>query len=538
MAAPSTKRQMRRSVRRTLPWIVVVISLIVGYAPMLPPSIVGDGAAADEFSAERATEHVSVIASEPHPLGSSTIVEVRNYISDQLVGLGIEVEDQSFMRLDSFVPNRTAEIVNLIGRIPGTETTGTIALIGHYDTVPETPGANDNTAAVATLLEVGRALSSGPPLRNDVILLFTDAEEPQVRYGSTTFVAEHPAFDEITLAVNLEATGGFGASLLAEVSGPDRWLVGELVDSGAGPAAFSFVTQTSRWVGDFGTDFDKFRNAGVPGFHFAYMHGSSIYHTDRDNLDALSGRSLQHHGNQSLAIAHHFGELDLGTPPPEGASVFFRVTGWQVQYPAAWTIPLLLVALAAVAAAAVRGHIARPARTGLGFVAGAAGLILATAAWMAITSARSTLGLVEGYAYYGGIVALTAMGIAAFNRRFRPDGVRGDGSLVALLTMALVTSLAAQGFSYLFVLPALAVAGALFLPEDKPWQAPVRFGLVAVVTIVVLTPAADIFLQFAHPRPGNPDSDLAPAVLIPVGLALLAIGVLRRFWPDARETAG
>jgi hypothetical protein len=515
--------------------VIVVIALVVGYLPMMPPSTVGDEAPADLFSADRAAAHVRVIAREPHPLGSPAIAEVRGYIGDQLSSLGIAFETQAFFRPDMFVPNRTAEIVNVIGRIQGTDSTGAIALIGHYDTVPQTPGANDNTAAVATLLEIGRALQTGSPLRNDVILLFTDAEEPFVRYGSTTFVEQHPAFSDIALAVNFEANGRFGASLLAEVSGAERWMVGELNTSGAGPAAFSFVTQTSRWVGDFGTDFDKFRNAGVPGFHFAYLHGSSIYHTDGDNIQALSEGSMQHHGNQGLAVARHFGSLDLSEDPPEGGAVFFRLFGRHVQYPAWLAIPLLLIALGVFAAAFVRGRIAPPHRPATGFAFGAAGLLLATMAWIVVTNVRSTLGLVEGYVYYAILVGLVALGIYAANRRFRPESTRGSGSVVALIMLALATSLVAQGFSYLFVWPALAIAVAALVPPGNDWQALLRFGLVAFVTIVLLTPAADVFLQFAHPRPGNPDSDLGPAVVLPIGIALLSIGLLRQFWPvDSR----
>jgi len=536
MAGQSTNNGNPSVSQRALPWVVVAIAVVVGYLPMMPPPAVGVDAAPDQFSADRAAAHVRVIAREPHPLGSPAIAEVRAYIGDQLSSLGIGFETQTFLRPDMFVPNRTAEIANIIGRIPGTDSTGAIALIGHYDTVPETPGANDNTAAVATLLEVGRALQAGPTLRNDVILLFTDAEEPYVRYGSTTFVEQHPGFSDIALAVNFEANGRYGASLLAEVSGPEQWLVGELNDSGAGPAAFSFVTQTSRWVGDFGTDFDKFRNAGVPGFHFAYLHGSSIYHTDGDDIEALSEGSLQHHGNQGLAVARHFGALDLSEPAPAGKAVFFRVLGQHMQYPAGLSIPLLLLALAGTAAALVRDRFELPPRLGVGFLFSAASLLLAAIAWIAITGFRSTLGLVEGYVYYAGIVAAAAFGIDLANRRFRPGASRGSGSLVALMVLTFATSLVATGFSYLFVGPALAIAVALFVPSHHDWQALLRFGIVAFVTIVALTPAADVFLQFAHPRPGNPDSDLGPAVVLPIGLALLIIGLLRQFWPVDPKT--
>ena len=50
-------------------------------------------------------------------------------------------------------------------------------LAGHFDSVPPGPGASDDGAAVAAILEIARMLRDQPPSRNDVILLFTDGEE-------------------------------------------------------------------------------------------------------------------------------------------------------------------------------------------------------------------------------------------------------------------------------------------------------------------------------------------------------------------------
>ena len=39
--------------------------------------------------------------------------------------------------------------------------------------------------------------------------------------------------------------------------------------------------------GDVGTDFDPFRNAGIPGVHVVYMRGSPIYHSPADNVASV-----------------------------------------------------------------------------------------------------------------------------------------------------------------------------------------------------------------------------------------------------------
>lgn len=91
--------------------------------------------------------------------------------------------------------------------------------MGHCDTVPASPGANDDAAAVAAVLETARALLAGHRLRNDVILLFTDGEEPAPRYGSAAFVAEHPWAADIEFVINLEAIGSGGPSSLVAAVG-------------------------------------------------------------------------------------------------------------------------------------------------------------------------------------------------------------------------------------------------------------------------------------------------------------------------------
>ena len=66
-----------------------------------------------------------------------------------------------------------------------------ILLACHHDSVGAGPGAADDGAAVATLLEVARALKEGPPLPRPVILLFTDGEEVGLM-GAQGFVDHDP----------------------------------------------------------------------------------------------------------------------------------------------------------------------------------------------------------------------------------------------------------------------------------------------------------------------------------------------------------
>ncbi len=70
-----------------------------------------------------------------------------------------------------------AELKNIWVEIPGSLKPERLLVIGaHFDTVGNSPGANDNGSGVAGLLEIARALSSKPP-QVTIILVALSAEE-------------------------------------------------------------------------------------------------------------------------------------------------------------------------------------------------------------------------------------------------------------------------------------------------------------------------------------------------------------------------
>ena len=94
-------------------------------------------------------------------------------------------------------------------RLPGAASAGAIALDAHHDGASTGPGASDCGACVATLLETLRALRAGPPLRNDVIVVFAGAEEN----------------GDVRLALNFEGYATGGPSVLFATSRQNGWLI-------------------------------------------------------------------------------------------------------------------------------------------------------------------------------------------------------------------------------------------------------------------------------------------------------------------------
>jgi hypothetical protein len=85
---------------------------------------------------------------------------------------GYTVEQQTYLA-------GGVEVANLIVEIPGTDRADEILVVGaHYDTVPSTPGADDNASAVAVLVEVARLMRRWRPQRSVRFVAFPCEEPP------------------------------------------------------------------------------------------------------------------------------------------------------------------------------------------------------------------------------------------------------------------------------------------------------------------------------------------------------------------------
>ncbi len=198
-----------------LTFLVITGAGLYGVLPAGLPDPVPASAPPTEFSSGRALEHVRAIAQESHPMGSPENAGVRDYLLEELTALGLEPEVQKATavnccsRSGAFVAG-TPE--NVLARLEGTAEGGKAFLLtAHYDSVSTAPGASDDGAGVAAMLETLSALRAGPPLRNDVIFLFTDGEEPGM-LGARAFVEGHPWAEDVGAVLNLEARGNTGAA--------------------------------------------------------------------------------------------------------------------------------------------------------------------------------------------------------------------------------------------------------------------------------------------------------------------------------------
>lgn len=288
--------------------LALVGALLLAAAASRTPAPLPADAPDGAFSAGRAMADIEQIARAPHPTGSPEHARVRAYLLDRMVELGLQIRTQTgpltergASRLSSWTDQPNApELVNLIGVLPGRDRTApAVLLMSHYDTVPGSPGAADDSAGVAVSLETVRALKSRGQPQRDLIVLITDAEELNLD-GARLFFAEDPLANRIGAVVNMEARGGGGRAMMFETgrnNGEMIRLFGRVAPNPTANSLASFVYEAMP----NGTDFTVPREADLPGLNLAFIGRPDQYHAPTSTPAALDRGAVQHMGAQVLA---------------------------------------------------------------------------------------------------------------------------------------------------------------------------------------------------------------------------------------------
>src|ERR1043165_765177 len=489
--------------------IVLLLALIAWLAVYLQnrvPNASPESASSSEFSAGRALQYLQTISASPHPLGSQAHSSVRDYIFRELSSLGLNPETQKATAVNKRrgPPFSAGAVENIMARIKGTESSRAFLLVSHYDSVPTSPGASDDGAGVVTLLETARALKAGAPLKNDVILLFTDGEEVGL-LGADAFVAEHQWAKDVGVFLNFEARGNSGPVLMFETSQANGDLIRQFGNAAPRPMASSFFYEIYKLLPN-DTDFTVLKRMNAQGMNFAFVNGINHYHTQLDNLQEINQGSLQHEGSYALALTRHFGNLDLNKPRA-GNAVYFNVLGATfIRYPGVLTIPLLLLTVLLFAFVLVRGF-RQKELTVSGILWGVLGLavsVIASAAivwllWRLVLLVRQSYRWVPwGEPYHSNTfrLAFVLLGLAVSLAIFIRLGKRVSaqnilvGSLLWWLLLSVGVSLALPGGSYLFTLPLLFSLLGLLLVSLPRFQGSrqILLGLSVIPAVVLWAP--------------------------------------------------
>jgi hypothetical protein len=534
---------------------LVVLAILLGLvawsvAALQPPDPAPVDAPASQFSAGRAFAHVEDIATGPHVPGSAATDGIVEGLVQKLTALGLDTRVQNAVGAVRTASGETrmARVRNVVGVLPGTQPTGRLFLTAHHDSVETGPGAADDAAGAAAVLEAVRALNAGPPLRNDVVVVLTDAEEA-CSCGAEAFAASHPLASAGGVVLNLEARGTGGPPILFETSPGNAGLAEAYATAAPHPVATSFAVEVYRALPNF-TDFSTLMADGqFTGLNTAFIDGAAGYHSPQDVPERLDQGTLQALGDNALATARELANRDLSALARPGAedATYFPVLGELVRYPGHLVHPLAAAALVTVGLLVLVAHRRGSSslrRTAAGTLLAAVPLVLgplvAQGLWALLVALRPGYGQLldpwrPGWFRLAAVALLAAVVLGWYGLLRRRVGALplAVGGLVWLAVLGAVLAVVAPGGSYLAACPALA--GALAgLPAALTSAPVVRVATALVggsVAVLVLAPTVALFF----PALGLSSAAAPSAVVVLLLLALLP--ALDLLFPDPEGPA-
>src|SRR5579864_366290 len=258
-----------------------------------------------KFDSGRAWEHLrQLVAIGPRPSGSPAIEQTRKYIKDRLAADGLVATEQTW---DEQTPADKVRMTNLIVTIPGARRER-IVVTGHYDTKRihefRFVGASDGASSAAFLLELARVLKARKnPFTYE--LVFLDGEEavckdwdecarpgaPDNTYGSRHYVtaARHDgSISTMKAMILIDMIGDRDLDIRRDANSTP-WLTDIIWAAAKHQELDSYFLDESTRIED---DHLPFLAAGIPSVDIIDLDYEP-WHTAKDNLDAVSARSLQ-----------------------------------------------------------------------------------------------------------------------------------------------------------------------------------------------------------------------------------------------------
>ena len=164
--------------------------------------------AEERLLAERLRTDVTLLAGaigERNTNHYPQLQQAASFITDRFRQTGYAVREESYQAAGK-------EVMNIEAEVKGVGQPDEIVVIGaHYDSLPDTPGANDNASGVAALLELARRFKHATPGRTVRFVAFVNEEPPFFQtdlMGSRVYAANaRKRGDKVVAMLALETIG-------------------------------------------------------------------------------------------------------------------------------------------------------------------------------------------------------------------------------------------------------------------------------------------------------------------------------------------
>lgn len=244
----------------------------------------------------------------PRVVGTDKEVEACDWLKEQLEGMGFS-EEAGTLERTSFEGFPEVWSENLIATCNPDSEGPIFCIMAHYDTVETTPGARDNTASVATLLELARYLGTErEDLDAQVRLLFLGSEENGY-HGATNYV------ENLTREENERHLAAYNMENTSAKPAPDTVLItgtlgGRREDGYLNGAYMEFVenaaSQSFSWAFEH-----YYQGQTVP--HIVGNSDHVSFHNGAIDAANVSWRHLNEKGRPTIPPEYH-----LPSDTPEG----------------------------------------------------------------------------------------------------------------------------------------------------------------------------------------------------------------------------
>lgn len=267
-------------------------TVTLGSSPTPTPSPQGF----DSTAARNTVERLAGLG--PREATSEAYTEAAELVGADLDRLGLAVTRQEFpvpAGTSWGIPVPAGTTHNLIADPPGFDPRSPHVVIGaHLDSVPQSPGAEDNASGIAVMLELARMITERPAALPVRFIAF-GAEEPRGagddrhHHGSRHYVAELDAAERaaIVAMVSLDRVGVPADALPIAHGGrgTDR-IARELAEAADVPVVRSTNTTSDHW---------SFEKAGIPAARLGSVPYAG-YHSSRDVPAVVSDAQLARTG--------------------------------------------------------------------------------------------------------------------------------------------------------------------------------------------------------------------------------------------------
>ena len=273
------------------------------------------------FSSARVLEDIEIISRAPHSVAHpEELAKVREHLVGRLEEMGGDVTlykydsvPGSWVLGDSFV----FEAVNILAEFPPlnpSDDTAYLMFIAHYDsrhvlympkdTVLSFGAADDGYGLGVTLETVSQLLKDRGSWSQGIKVLFTDGEESGMQGMKYIWANDRHVFDNVGLVINVEARGTWGPAILFETGAGNEKVMDLYASTAKSPFTYSLTDVVYEYMPNR-SDFTICKE-DLPGVNFSTIADINTYHTDKDNFENVSERSIQHFGAQILPFAERY----------------------------------------------------------------------------------------------------------------------------------------------------------------------------------------------------------------------------------------